>query len=350
MPGCLPLRSPCYGRALAPKPMTRPLLLLTVAGLAVRIAFLLLEPTHSLAGDEHTWTTWGAEVLAGSEVAFSPLKLRLIFYPPVYPYFIGATYALFGSLTAVKVCQAFVSVLLIPAVGCLGERVFGPRTGLAAAGIVAFYPDLVWFSVHFWSEMAFMVLLWWAFERLYAADESSRTLVAAGAGVLWGLAVLTRETPLYFTPLVAVWLALRPHGGRARPRRSFLTALSHRCTVDLSEWIVYRAFVPVSTAGALNCGRGMPASRGRRSTDRYAKIRGRVENTAMRRGWGSSHPRTPAGLALREARGGDAGVLGSGQPGSRPHHVGPTGEVGTVTGVLIAVIVPSPTSVRSCSS
>ena len=80
--------------------MRRPILLLTLAGLLVRIAFLVLEPASALAGDEHTWTSWG-QVLAGSDVAFSPLKLRLIFYPPLYAYFVGAAFGAFGTLTAV---------------------------------------------------------------------------------------------------------------------------------------------------------------------------------------------------------------------------------------------------------
>src|SRR5262245_30113329 len=170
------------------------LLLLTAAGLLLRLAFVALEPASSLAGDEHTWTIWGAQVLAGPDVAFSPLRFRLIFYPPLYPYFIGACYALFGSLTAVKVCQALAGALLIPAVGRLGSRAFGGATGLVAAGITAFYPDLVWFSVHFWSETIFLVLLYWALERLLAADASGSRENAALAGLLWGLATLTRET------------------------------------------------------------------------------------------------------------------------------------------------------------
>jgi hypothetical protein len=323
--------------------MTRSLLLLTVAGLAVRIAFLLLEPTHSLAGDEHTWTTWGAEVLAGSEVAFSPLKLRLIFYPPVYPYFIGVTYAVFGSLTAVKVCQACVSVLLIPAAGRLGERVFGPRAGLATAATLAFYPDLVWFSVHFWSETVFMVLLWWAFERLSLADERSRTHVAAGAGVLWGLAVLTRETPLYFTPLVAAWLALRPDRGRARAAAFLLTALLTVAPWTYRNWVVYRGFVPVSTAGALNLWQGNAQLSRQEVYDRYAKIRGRIEKYryATRMGIEAILERQPAWLVEKLAA--EMPAFWEADSLALVHiKRGAYGDVHIVTGILTAVIVLVP--------
>src|SRR4030095_12571972 len=121
----------------------RKLLLCTLAGLVVRLSFVWLEPATEPVADETMWTTWGAKVLP--EVGFSPLQFRLIFPPPLYPYFIGVV-SLLGGLGAVKVAQAVVSSLLVPALGILGPAVFGPAAGLAAAAIAAFYPELVWFA------------------------------------------------------------------------------------------------------------------------------------------------------------------------------------------------------------
>ena len=130
----------------------------------------------------------------------------------------GALVALFGSLTAVKVAQAIVSALLVPAVGRLGAMAIGPRAGLFAAAITAFYPELAWFSAHFWAETLFLTLFWWAFERLMAADRDGSIASAAAAGLWWGLAVLTRETVLYFAPIAALWLLWRrPRGGLIEP-------------------------------------------------------------------------------------------------------------------------------------
>ncbi|MFI5184581.1 MAG: ArnT family glycosyltransferase [Vicinamibacteria bacterium] len=257
--------------------MRRPLVVLTLAGLALRLGFLALEPSTALAGDEHTWTTWGAEVLPSGDVGFSPLRFRLIFYPPAYPYFIGVTYTVFGSLMAVKVCQALVSAALIPAVGLLGRRTFGPPSGIAAATIVAFYPDLIWFSTHFWSETLFMVFLWWSFERLLAAD-AGRPRDAVAAGLLWGLATLTRETILYFLPVAALWLAWRSgRPGVARGATLLLTASLVIVPWTARNWVVYGAFVPVSTSGALNLWQGNARLSRQEVYDQYAAIHGRVE-------------------------------------------------------------------------
>src|SRR6185436_17520031 len=106
-----------------------------------------------------------------------------------------------GSLAVAKWIQVLVASLLVPAVGCLSTRLMGRRAGLAAAGLAAFYPELIWLPAHFWVESLFAVLLWWSFERLLAADEEARWRTAVVAGVLWGVSILTRETLLYFLPL-----------------------------------------------------------------------------------------------------------------------------------------------------
>src|SRR6185436_8446475 len=171
-------------------PAARPLLLLAVAGLLARAAFVALEPATHPVADERTWTNWAVESLITPRVSFSPLKTHMIFYPPLYPYFIAVPFALFHSLQAVKWTQVLVGALLAPAVGRIGGRAFGARAGLLAAGIAAFYPELIWFAAHFWSETLFMTLLWWALERLLAAEARRSLRLAALAGLLWGLAVL----------------------------------------------------------------------------------------------------------------------------------------------------------------
>jgi Dolichyl-phosphate-mannose-protein mannosyltransferase len=172
----------------------RALLILAVLAFLLRLAFVWAEPETLPIADETVWVNAGANLLPSA--AFSPLRFRLIFHPPVYPYFLGALSVLFGSLTAVKIVQAFVAALLVPAVGRVGMMALGPRAGLFAAAIVTFYPELAWFSAHFWAETLFLTLFWWAFERVAAADHDGSTPKAAFAGLLWGLAVLTRETVL----------------------------------------------------------------------------------------------------------------------------------------------------------
>ncbi len=144
------------------------LLLWTLVALAARLLWIALEPGNRIVADEGAWLAWGLDVLPAPDVRFSPLRAQMIFHPPVYPYFIGLVAEFLGGLGSVKVAQAVVGALLVPAVGILGRRAFGERAGLAAAAFVALYPELVWFSAHFWAETLFTTVVWWAFERYSA--------------------------------------------------------------------------------------------------------------------------------------------------------------------------------------
>jgi hypothetical protein len=254
----------------------RKLLLLALAGLLVRGVFLLAEPEVRLVADELTWTNWALEKLLEPNVGFSPFRTKMIFWPPLYPYFIAVGYALFGSLLAVKWAQVVVSAMLIPAVGRVAAAVFGERAGVTAAALVAFYPDLVWYSVHFWCETLFLTLLWWGFERMLAADARGRTGAALAAGLLWGVAALARETCLYLAPLTALWLAWRPRApGGARRGAAFLLAVALTIAPwTYRNWVMLQAFVPIATSGGLALYQGNSGLTRQEVYDRYEAVEG----------------------------------------------------------------------------
>jgi hypothetical protein len=279
-------------------PAARTLLLLTLAALAVRVLFLALEPAAPPVADEQVWVKWARHV-GNPRVAFHPLRTQFVFHPPLYPYFLALPLWLTGSLQAAKWLQVAVSVLLVPAVGRVGMSAFGARVGLLAAALAAFYPELVWFAAHFWVETLFLTLAWWGFERLLAADAGARTGPALAAGALWGLAVLARETLLYFVPLAALWLCWRrPAGGGRRAAALVLACALVVAPWTWRNWIAFRAFVPVSTAGGLNLFQGnAPLSR-QEVYDEYYAVRGYLPqyHHALRRGLESIRDRQPTWL------------------------------------------------------
>jgi hypothetical protein len=233
----------------------RGLLALTLAGLAARLLWVALEPPTFPVADETMWVAWGSQILPSPEVGFSPLRLRFIFHPPLYLYFVGLVDAAFGTLEAVKYAQAVVGALLVPAVGLVGRRAYGERAALVAAGIAAFYPEIVWFVAHFWAETVFTVLLWWAIERTTAADERGSVPLAAAAGALFGLTTLTRETVLYFLPAAAVWLAWRRAGGTRRAVVFLVAACLGRFATTSRSARSYRC----RPRAPSTCGRATPA-------------------------------------------------------------------------------------------
>src|SRR6185436_13666551 len=128
-------------------PSRRALLVLTVAAIVLRALFLLCEPATQPVADERTWTDW-ARNLVTAKVAWSPFRTHMIFYPPLYPYFLAGAASVTGSLEAARWAQLLAGALLVPAVALVGARAYSPRVGMAAGVIAAVYPELVWFSVH----------------------------------------------------------------------------------------------------------------------------------------------------------------------------------------------------------
>jgi 4-amino-4-deoxy-L-arabinose transferase-like glycosyltransferase len=244
-------------------------------GAALRLAFVWLEPKTSPVADETMWLMALNRIPAAR---FSPFANYPIFHPPLYPYFLAAVNGLFGGTLAIKAAQALIGSLLIPAVWRIARKLFGSRTALAAGVFVAFYPELIWYSAHFWCETLFVALLWWAIERLVTADETSSRADAVMAGLLFGLAILTRETVLYLLPLAALWLAWSKP--RTRPSLAVTLLVSAFVVVapwTVRNWIQFQAFIPVSTGGGLNLYQGnAEISRGE-VYDGYYANEGRVE-------------------------------------------------------------------------
>ena len=177
---------------------------------AVRLAWVGLEPATSPVADENMWLTWGAAILPSPEVAFSPLKLRFIFHPPLYLYLVGAASECLGSFSQLRYAQALLGATLARRVGLLGRRLSGEAAACSPPPSPPSTRSSSGSSRTTGPRRVFTVLLWWGFERLAAADE--RRLLRArrvAAGVCFGLAILTRETVLYFVPLAGLWLAWR---------------------------------------------------------------------------------------------------------------------------------------------
>jgi len=241
------------------------------------------EPKTQPIADETMWLMALNRIPAAE---FSPFSNYPIFHPPLYPYFLAAVNVMFGGLLAVKLAQALIGSLLIPAIYRIAQRIGGPRAALVAAGLAAFYPELIWYSAHFWCESLFLVLFWWAVERLLVADEDDSRRAAALAGALCGFAILTRETLLYLLPLGALWLFARRKERATLAALVLVSAFVVVAPWTLRNWIQFDAFIPVSTGGGLNLYQGnAPLSRNEVYHEYYAN-EGKVEQYRFARSAG----------------------------------------------------------------
>lgn len=127
---------------------------------------------------------------------------------PLLPFILAATRLVLGPERYLAKWVLVFSGTATVALGySLGRRSFGPRTGIAAAVVLALYPEFIVSSTLLLTEIPFITFNFAAFLFLldYAEKPQPKTLILAG--VFWALTILTRDQALYFTPVIALWLA-----------------------------------------------------------------------------------------------------------------------------------------------
>jgi 4-amino-4-deoxy-L-arabinose transferase-like glycosyltransferase len=187
---------------------------------------------------------------------------------------------------------------LVLATWLLGWALFDARTGFAAGCVAALYPTFVAYSHFLWSETLFALLVTAALAGFVSAERWRSRILAALAGLLFGVAALTREIALPVAAACALWsfLAARPDGRRAAAARGAL-ALGFAALVVL-PWTLrnYERFgriLPISSVGWIAIGEGnslegarwlRPAAPGRREFRREVlAIPGEVERAEWAR-------------------------------------------------------------------
>jgi hypothetical protein len=133
------------------------------------------------------------------------------------------------------------------------EMTHDERGALFAAAILAVHPGLAIYAGLLQTETLYTVLLLGSLLAAARLQEDPRIARGALAGVLGGLAGLTRAVAVGFFPLMvlAIWWAGRE--GRRRLLPSLCTAAVCWCVV-LAPWtirnaLLFDAFVPVSSGG-----------------------------------------------------------------------------------------------------
>lgn len=173
----------------------------------------------------------------------SPTALR----PPIYPYSLGAVFALTGdSLTAGRLANAAVGTLVVGLIGLLAALWWGRRPALWAMGLAAVYPPLILPSITLLSEPTFIVFVLAAIAAAVQARRGPHRLGwSAAAGAAIGCATLTRPNGILLLAPIAllVWggAAAGPWWGRralAAPALAVAVGL-----LTITPWVVRNAVV-----------------------------------------------------------------------------------------------------------
>lgn len=184
--------------------------------LAVRLLhvwFLRDAPWFGLKmGDAAAFHDWALRIAGGDW-----LGSEVFLHAPLYPYFLGVVYTVFGSdpLTA-RLVQAVVGALSCVFTAMAAGRLFGRRAAAVAGGLLALYAPAIFFDGIFQDsvlDLFLASLTLWTLAELFA---SRRRWLWAALGLVLGLFTLSRENAAILAVPVLLWLALEGEGG---PRR-----------------------------------------------------------------------------------------------------------------------------------
>jgi 4-amino-4-deoxy-L-arabinose transferase-like glycosyltransferase len=157
---------------------------------------------------------------------------------------------------AVRLLQAGLSLVTVLLVYGIAAAVCSRRAGLWAAALCCFYPSLLGYNNLLLTEVLFTLLLC-SFCAVVVRGLLHNSLTALGAaGVLLGLAALTRSVVWLFPPVLALFLLVAfPGGWRRRLLAAALPVLTFAAV--LAPWSVrntrmQQTFIAVDVMGGRN--------------------------------------------------------------------------------------------------
>ncbi|MAE28020.1 MAG: glycosyltransferase family 39 protein [Planctomycetota bacterium] len=163
---------------------------------------------HEPTMDPRFHVEWARALAAGEEFLPGPF-----FRAPLYPWFLGALFRLFGDgLLLPRLVQCLLGGCTTLLTFALARRAFGQRQALLAGLGAAVY----WVLIYFDGELLLPTLivpldLLAILLTMRLADETTpRRLLCAG--LAWGVSAIARPNVLLFMPCLAAWLWWRARG------------------------------------------------------------------------------------------------------------------------------------------
>jgi 4-amino-4-deoxy-L-arabinose transferase-like glycosyltransferase len=219
---------------------TRPLLLILLVGVVLR------------AGLWYCWSDWSPLINSDAQ-DYQRLAVRLVttgkyadergipisLRPPLYPVVLAAIYSCFGlkNNDAVRVAQAGFGLLAVVLVYQIGIIAYSRQVALWAAGIFSCYPSLLVYANLLLSETLFTLFVVAFTWLVLEAIKRQRISLVIAAGVVMGLAALTRSIMLLFLPFLATFLLVCWQGGLSR--RFMVAAVATLAfLVTIAPWAV----------------------------------------------------------------------------------------------------------------
>jgi 4-amino-4-deoxy-L-arabinose transferase-like glycosyltransferase len=234
--------------------------------LALRLVFVLATPDYTPRHDDRHYDRLACSIVIAGQYPVRPAdpdrescgsmpagaNAPTAFRPPGYPVFLAGVHVAGDPLpverwTRARVANALLGTLAVALVGLIALRFWSRRVALAAMAVLAVDLPLILVGGSLMSETLFVVLVLGAVLAALQSRTAPRPLAwASGAGVLIGLAALTRPTGLVLAIPLCVAVARRSPW-----RPSAALALVVAIALTIAPWTVrnavqMHAFIPVS--------------------------------------------------------------------------------------------------------
>ncbi len=164
----------------------------------------------TLLGDASGYDKWAQRLAAGDWVGTD------VFYQaPLYPYFLGVVYSIFGrDLLIVRVIQAVIGSASCVLLGLAAARFFSKRVGMIAGLALALWAPAIFFDSLLQKSVLDMFFICLALWLLSGIEHASRARWL-GLGCALGALALTRENALLLIGVVVVGIVLRKFNDRS---------------------------------------------------------------------------------------------------------------------------------------
>jgi len=218
----------------------RPLLFVLAISTLLKLALLWPAADLPLRGDERQYVA-GAVAIAETGVASYPNPLWDEGHSsPVYPHglaFLHRTFGAGGFLAAARLIQVLLSTLTVWFVYLVAARAFGRRNALISAAVTSIFPTFVAYTQFLYTETVYTFFLVGLVALLVAGPVPATPRRALLAGLVGGLAALTKGAFVVQAPFVALWLLV---AGRASPRRALwsVAAFAFGMILVIAPWSV----------------------------------------------------------------------------------------------------------------
>jgi 4-amino-4-deoxy-L-arabinose transferase-like glycosyltransferase len=173
---------------------------------ALRAGFVVAifdDPIRYPVLDAHAYHEWALRILDGDW-----LGNEVYYQDPLYPFFLAGLYAVFGPDTlAVVLAQAALGAGTVTLLAAIGWRLFGAAPALIAGVFAALYAPALYYEALLLKAPLLLFLFTALALALVRAAESARPAPWLVAGLVLGVAALTRGNALLFVPGVWLWLA-----------------------------------------------------------------------------------------------------------------------------------------------